>query len=88
MSPEQWVLVLGAGTAVLAGLGTIAKMILDHVAGVRSREDSAEERHMSRLEKRVTDLEAQARLDADYITALLLYIAGGCQGPVPTRTTQ
>ena len=90
MTPEQWVLVLGAAVAVLGGVGTIIKMLLDYQAGVRSKEADSEERHMARLEKRVQDLEATVnrlentlRRRDSYIAALLRHIALGGEGPIP-----
>lgn len=91
MTPEQWALTIGSGVAVLGGIGTIVKMLLDHSAGVRSREGDAEERHMARLEKRIEQLEAtQHRLEAilrrrdAYVAALLVWAAAHGDGtPLP-----
>lgn len=90
MTPEQWALIIGAAVAVLGGLGTIVKMLLDHRAGVQARAADSEERHMARLEQRVQQLEATVtRLEATlrkrdaYIAALLRQIALAGGEPIP-----
>lgn len=89
-------LVIGAVATLLTAAGTGVHQWLQHRAGIAGREADAEERHMTRLERRVEHLEAtQARLEETlrrrdaYIAELLAFIAlHAPDAAVPTPPTE